>query len=168
MRKLTFVSDEYYHVYNRGTEKRLLFQEPKDYKKFLQIMNNLKRIYHRGGPPKKYVSVVAYCLNPNHFHLLVKQKEERGVSVFLHRLCTAYTMYFNQKYQRKGRLFQGTYKAKHINTDAYLLWVTTYINGNAQLHSLVEDAKAYPWCSYRSYIDRKTSSDCEPEEILRF
>lgn len=76
---------------------------------------------------KPYVSVVAYCLMDNHFHLLVQEREEQGVSKFMQRLCTSMSLYFNAKYQERGTLFQGTYKAQPVEDDRHLQYVAAYI-----------------------------------------
>ncbi len=76
------------------------------------------------------VDIGAYCLMPNHFHLLIKCKNEKGITNFMHRLTTAYTMYFNKRYERVGPLFQGTFKAEHANSDEYLKYLFSYIHLN--------------------------------------
>src|SRR3989344_2030506 len=76
------------------------------------------------------VSVLAYCLMPNHFHLVLRQKNQDGITLFMRKLATAYAMYFNTKYDHSGVLFQCRYKSKHVNTDAYLRWIFSYVHLN--------------------------------------
>lgn len=135
------VKDEYYHIYNRGNSKQIIFLDEQDYRVFqfyLYIMNMGKRITAREVGDASYsyernkvlVDIGAYCLMPNHFHILLKQKEDAGISKFMLKLSTAYTMYFNQKYNRTGSLYEGTFKSKHINTDTYLKYLYSYIHLN--------------------------------------
>ena len=140
--------DEYYHIYNRGTDKRPIFLDSNDYNRFVLMMSycngqsginirNLKRIYRDDKLPftlpgngEKLVYIGAWCLMPNHFHLLLKERVEGGIVKFLSKLTTGYSKYFNKRYERDGSLFQGTYKAEHANTDNYLKYLYSYINLN--------------------------------------
>jgi len=82
----------------------------------------------------KLVKIISYCLNPNHYHLLLEQKQEKGITSFMHKLGTSYTKYFNAKNNRSGSLFQGSYKSVPIKTDAQLFYISAYINGNPEIH----------------------------------
>jgi len=136
---------EFYHIYNRGTEKRDIFLYPSDYERFISLLyisNSTKpiRIDRRRKitladtlqKPREdtLVDISAYCLMPNHFHILVYEKEESGISKFMQKLSTGYAMYFNTKYDRSGNLFQGKYKARHVDTDIYLRYIIAYIHLN--------------------------------------
>jgi putative transposase len=102
--------------------------------------------------PRKLVDIVAYCLNPNHFHLLLQQKLENGIPKFLHRFGTGYTKYFNHKYKRTGSLFQGTFKAKYIDDNDYLLHVSAYVNLNFKVHRYnKEDVRNFVRTSLEQY-----------------
>lgn len=136
-----FVNDEYYHVYNRGNSKQIIFIDEQDYKvfqQFLYLMNMEQRITSREVGDASYsyvrdkelVHIGAYCIMPNHFHILLTQKEDNGVSKFLQKLSTAYVMYFNQKYKRTGGLFEGRFKSKHVSDDIYLKYLYSYIHLN--------------------------------------
>ena len=140
-RNHSLVKDEYYHIYNRGNSKQIIFIDEQDYKVFqfyLYIMNMEKRITSREAGDASYsydrnkvlVDIGAYCLMPNHFHILLTQKENGGISKFMLKLSTAYTMYFNQKYNRTGSLYEGTFKSKHIADDTYLKYLYSYIHLN--------------------------------------
>jgi putative transposase len=145
-RNLQFSTDEYYHVYNRGVDKRFIFLDDDDRNRFVKLLylcnspkpftfNNLfkfnpDRLLVEIPREKTFVSIGAWCLMSNHFHLLIKETTESGLSNFMLRLMTAYSMYFNTKYQRKGALFEGTFKAKYLDTDNYLKYQYTYIHLN--------------------------------------
>jgi len=139
----------YYHVYNRGVDKREIFLEHKDFLRFTVLMylcNSHENIYlpdllrdnkiedlllkERG---KNLVDIGCFCLMPNHFHLLIKIPEDgndANISLFMQKLITGYVMYFNKRNQRKGTLFEGRYKAKLISNDNYLKYIFSYIHLN--------------------------------------
>jgi putative transposase len=147
VRKIRFSVGEFYHIFNRGTDKRKLYLEPKDYKRFLALLyicNNTEAISIRDQFPDgvafdelinferkgTLVDIGAYCLMPNHFHLLLKEKVEGGITKFMSKLLTAYSMYFNKKNGRVGNLFQGHFGAEYLNTDEYLKYIFAYIHLN--------------------------------------
>ncbi len=187
MRKTEFANGEYYHIYNRGVDKREVFGEERDYVRFLQSIrefNNIKptgslylreKIRNRDPIPTavgigslvdgSLVKFICYCLNINHFHFILKQLTDRGISEFMKRIGTGYTSYFNQKYDRSGSLFQGKYKFAHIDTNEYLLWLSGYVNGNAEIHKIAK-AENYKWCSYQDYLGKRNGILCNKEIIL--
>lgn len=140
-RKFSFVEGEYYHIYNRGNGKREIFLDAEDYLRFTRLLfvanasNHFKlhflkdpvADFERGNP---MVSIGAYCLMPNHFHVLVTQKSEQGISQSMQKLATAYSMYFNNKYERTGALFEGKFKAELVSDDRYLKYLFSYIHLN--------------------------------------
>ena len=160
MRKTTFAIGECYHIYNRGTDRRDIFDDQYDQQRFLQsmvefnVIDPIGSIYAHsfqksaklsglaskscpeGNEEEKLVEVVAYCLNQNHYHFILRQASERGVEKYMHRIGTGYTRYFNDKYERIGSLFQGTFKAIHIDSNEYLLHVSAYVNLNDRVHHL--------------------------------
>ncbi|KKT95151.1 MAG: hypothetical protein UW97_C0028G0001 [Parcubacteria group bacterium GW2011_GWA2_45_15] len=145
LRGTPFVSGEYYHLYNRGNSKQEIFHDEEDYRRFVALLytcnseNNFRMslvkesarkdpyLWERGN---QIVSVGAYCLMPNHFHLLITEKENGGVSKFIQKLSTAYVMYHNIKYERTGGLFEGKFKSEHLDTDQYLKYIFSYIHLN--------------------------------------
>ena len=192
MRKTKFANDEYYHIYNRGTDKREIFCNEKDYLRFLVSLrefNNVEPVgslYEKNYRDKKIadleaelpigssasksaplplIDIIAYCLILNHEHLILKQLVENGISKFMHKLDTGYTKYFNHKYDRSGSLFQGRFKATHIDTNEYLLWLSGYVNGNAEIHKIIK-AENYKWCSYQDYLGKRDGTLCNKEIIL--
>ncbi len=169
-----FAQDEFYHLYNRGIEKRVIFLDKEDYEHFgrlLYLCNTTRSItlrnvgedFDRG---EQIVAIGAYCLMPNHFHLLIKEITEKGVSIFMKKLLTAYSMYFNKKYERTGHLFEGVFKSKHLSTDIYLKYMYAYIHLNpAKLidpkwkekrskstKELLGYSMAYPYSSVQEYL----------------
>ncbi len=136
--------EEFYHIYNRGTEKRKIFLDKKDHERFLSLLyicNNKNKVHIQIQGKnlndilnleikEKIVEIGAYCLMPNHFHLLLHEKIENGISKFMQKLLTAYTMYFNKKYARSGALFQGKFKDTHLDTDRYLKYLISYVHLN--------------------------------------
>lgn len=156
MRKVPLVTGEYYHVFNRGIDRRQIVQSNADVERLLlsisefNTKNPIGSIFERshartkigvfgdlvskGAPSEVLVDVVCYCLLPNHYHIVMRQTHDKGIQKFMHRLGLGYTMYFNEKYRRSGSLFQGTYKANHIDSHEYLLNVSAYVNLNNSVH----------------------------------
>ena len=142
-----FAPGEYYHIYNRGTDKREIFLDIHDYHRFiilLYLCNNsealdLQKLFREGRSftelfeienNNPLVAIGAWVIMPNHFHILIREKTAGGISSFLHKLKTSYCSYFNKKYDRKGSLFETTFKAEHANTDNYLKYLFSYIHLN--------------------------------------
>lgn len=177
-RKITFSVGEYYHVYNRGVEKRDIFLDKNDRDRFLKLLflsndttpvvfrevkNKVLSEIPRGKP---LVAIGAYCMMPNHFHILVKEVKEGGLSAFMEKLTTSYSKYFNKKNERVGPLFQGRFKAEHVNRDEYLKYLFAYIHLNPikliepkwKEHGIRNSKKAqqylryFPYSSYPDHI----------------
>lgn len=178
MRKTSFTEGEFYHIYNRGVEKRNVFLDKEDYGRFMQSMeefNTLKPIgsiyEHSFVKPKlgsfasklpSLVSFVAFCVNPNHYHFIIRQESGRGVEKFMQRLGTGYTKYFNNKYKRSGVLFQGIFKAVHVDSNNYLLHLSAYVNLNNHVHRLGSEASKSSWGEYT----QKKGGICKKTLIL--
>lgn len=142
-RKASFVNGEFYHIYNRGNSKQKIFLDTKDYYRFVDLLyavnreekfnfaDSLKGISVYEKPlGSQLVAIGAYCLMPNHFHILITPLVEEGVSKFMQKLSTAYVMYFNQKYKRVGALFEGKFKSQYAGDDRYLKYLFSYIHLN--------------------------------------
>lgn len=166
-----FVKNGYYHLYNRGVEKRNIFLDEQDYAVFLGYLKQYLDITLRLGlgsdphPLSSEIDLLTFCLMPNHFHLLVKQNSVDGITKLIRAVCTNYVMYFNRKYERVGTLFQGKYKAVLVDTDEYLLHLSRYIHPNPYPGS---DPKYYKYSSYDYYLGLKNASWVKPQEILAF
>ena len=143
IRKINLVNGEYYHIYNRGNSKQKIFHDNEDYFRFMSLLfacnsiNNFRSgALAKGESPydferkKQIVSIGSYCVMPNHFHILITQIEERGVSKFIQKLSTAYSMYYNKKYKRTGGLLEGKFKSEHAKNDRYLKYLFSYIHLN--------------------------------------
>jgi putative transposase len=137
IRLTSFVEGEYYHIYNRGNSKQIIFNDNQDHEHFIHLLTTLNtqnrvRIKNEKETEKgdTIVSVGAYCLMPNHFHILITQEKENGISTFMQKVSTAYVMYYNKKYKRTGSLFEGKFKAKYISGDIYLRYLFSYIHLN--------------------------------------
>lgn len=147
IRPVPFLIGQDHHIYNRGVDKRVIFLDKQDYERFTALMYvcnskgsfRIRDFLNTGKAwedifsaerDETLVDIVAYCLMPNHFHIFMKEKVEGGISMFMQKLSTAYSMYFNSKYGRTGGLFEGKFKAKYIDKEAYLNWVFSYIHLN--------------------------------------
>jgi len=137
-------------------------------KKKLEKQKNLNRGLAplRGAKPLRtpLVEFVAYNLLPNHNHFILKQLVDGGISEFMKRLSGGYTCYFNQKYNRTGSLFEGTFKAVLINSNEYLLYLSAYINGNSEIHKIII-ARNWPWSSYKDYFGFRSGTLCNKKVI---
>lgn len=150
-RKVPFVNGEYYHIYNRGVDKRNIINSPFDIKRILEslsVFNTTEPVgslfgYSKRNKNKKVgnrvsnlVEVVAFNILNNHYHLVLKQISDEGVSIFMKSFGGGYTKHYNEKYDRVGPLFQGPFKAEHISSDEYFNYVVAYVNGNHFVHGL--------------------------------
>ncbi len=149
-RKSPFVEGEIFHLYTRGVEKRTVFMSDDDRTRFvlLLFLCNNREIVHLSNLLKKYqgdpliqifenegrtetlVDIIAYVLMPNHVHLVVHEKAEGGISKFMLKLMTAYSMFFNTKYERSGPLFTRPFRSKHVDSDEYFRWLFAYVSLN--------------------------------------
>lgn len=174
------ISGEFYHLYNRGSEKKDIFQQLRDYKRFQQTFyyyqflgpkpkfsNFTKSNLFKPVFDEKLVEIICFCLMPNHFHFLIKQLKNNGISIFMSQLSNSYTKYFNTKYNRIGPLLQGAFKAVHIETDEQLVHVSRYIHLNPIVSGLIKSLDDYPWSSYLEYI-KLNPFFCSPTEVLNF
>jgi len=184
-----YAENGYYHIYNRGVEKRTIFQDDQDYRVFLHYLKlylsppelfqpekGPSFIRHQRQRPLNnfhgIILLLAYCLMPNHFHLLIQQKPANGVEKFMRSLGTKYVQYFNKRNQRVGPLFQDIYKAVLIETDEQLLHLSRYIH----LNPLEINKKDGPlskklidgYSSYADYLGKKRTKWVYPKEILNF
>ncbi|MBU0531656.1 MAG: transposase [Candidatus Uhrbacteria bacterium] len=181
MRSVELYCGGYYHVYNRGVDKRNIFPTKSDYQRFLFTMdilndanfqpnNSLSKLKIEPNVYKQpYVRIMCYCLMPNHHHLELEQLIDNGISLYMARLSNSYTKYFNIKYDRKGRLFESSFKAIEITNDDYLLHLTRYIhlnsldlieprwktNGISNWKNASRFLESFPWSSYQSYLKLK-------------
>ena len=176
-----FVNGQFYHIYNRGVEKRTIFEKNWDYSRLIKTI----KYYQLIGPKpklsrflvgsifkpdndKKIVEIICYCLMPNHFHFLVKQLKDGGVTEFISKLSNSYTKYYNVKYNRVGPLLQGEFKAVLIESDEQLVHISRYIHLNPVVSFLVKNLSQYRWSSYKEYIANETNGISSKETIISF
>ena len=136
-----FVDHGCYHITSRGNQQREVFKERGDYIKYLDILERAKKKYE--------IMLYAYCLMPNHAHLLIELNRARAMSKFMHWLNRGYSAYFNTKYEMVGHIWQGRFKSKPILKDRYLINSATYIEENPVRANMVNDIAEYEWSSYR-------------------
>ncbi|OGM05243.1 hypothetical protein A2715_04795 [Candidatus Woesebacteria bacterium RIFCSPHIGHO2_01_FULL_39_32] len=181
-----YVKNGYYHAYNRGVEKRNIFEDTQDYKVFLRYLKEslvppnelkinpkeftLKGQAFKGVPrkPKNFhgkIELIAYCLMPNHFHLLLKQVDDISLQNFMQAIVTRFSIYFNKRYDRVGSLFQGRYKAVLILEDNYLLHLSRYIHLNPSEYT---DNLVDAYSSYGEYLGLRKTKWVKPDFILNF
>jgi len=183
MRKVEFANREIYHVYNRGVEKRDIFVDESDYYRFIyglyefndeQAASNTRYRSKSINKPNNYpiimmnkasrlplVDILVFTLMPNHYHLMLRQVNENGITRFMRKLGTGYTMYFNKKYDRSGVLFQGKFKAEHLHKKSHFLHLPHYIHTNPlQLNTRgrtsIEYLMEYRWSSFRDYAGKSS------------
>ena len=197
MKRPKFINGEIYHIYNRGVEKRNIFLDNSDRFRFIHNLFEFNdtapalNIYYKNSyevSPRKVpqkvrtqiVDILAFCMMDNHYHLLVRQRGDNGISKFMQKLGTGWTMYFNQKYQRTGALFQGLFKAVHVNKDEYFIHIPYYIHFNPldfitpewRNRELKDYKKAikylenYRWSSHLDYCGIKNFPSVTNRELL--
>lgn len=149
----------YYHIYNRGNQQQPIFLEDADYVGYLKRLAEAKEKHH--------VTVVCYCLMPNHIHLLARQATEVPIHKFISSLHTSYSMYFNRKYEKVGHLFQDRFKQKNIQDEGYLYYLSCYIHANSLLDKVVERLEDYPWSSYLDYVGLRNGNLCDKGPVLQ-
>lgn len=189
LRRIIFASNEIYHVLNRGVASTPIFETSSNYDRFLKLINYYrfkkpplsfskylklpheqrtlfeKHLMEEGRPQ---VEIYSYCLMPNHFHILLKQLEDKGIQKTLSNLQNSYSRYFNLKTKREGPLFQSRFKAKRIESDEIFLHVSRYIHLNPTTSYLVEASNLsnYPWSSFPEYLKTETSEFIKKNVVL--
>ena len=165
-----FAIGNFYHIINRGNNKKIIFFDDNDFLFFLSRLReclfpeNIQK--HRGSyirkplPPGAF-SLVNYILMPNHFHFIIRQNTTLPITKIFSKICTGYSMYFNKKYHHVGQVFQDQFKAILIDTEAYLLWLSAYIHQNPKVAGLVNNLADYRWSSYREYLGLTKDSLCD-------
>jgi len=168
MRKEPLLTGEYYHIYNRGVDKRDIFNDLKDLDRFKESIKEFNQIegigslemynksmraldFHLLVKSEPLVAIVAFCINPNHFHLLLKQLVEGGIAKFMQKVLGGYTYYFNQKNRRSGSLFQGTFKSKLIKNNDYFKKIFAYVNKNYSVHGIPKNKLHFIFASDIEY-----------------
>lgn len=188
-RKIIFANNEIYHLFNRGIDRRPIFRYKKEYQQFLNLLqyyqfdkvpfrfsrftttqrderiNILKNLFTKTN---KRVSIIAFSLMPNHFHLVVRQNTEKGITHFMADISNSYTKYFNAKAKRVGPLLQGLFKAVHVETTEQLIHVGRYVHLNPVVSNIIKisDLDDYPYTSHKEYVVSYPFQISEPGIIL--
>jgi len=201
MNKDKIIAGEIYHIYNRGTEKRNIFLDDADYLRFIHDLFefndenpafNIGYLFNKGyidvrrryienrEKRKLLVEILAFCLMPNHYHLLLKPKKDAGVAEFIKKINGGYAKYFNNKYKRGGALFQGKYKSILIKNESHFIHLPYYIHLNPldlkfpewrsnEIKNYEEAMKfleSYRWSSFPDYINKKNFPSVTQREFL--
>ena len=191
MRSDIIFKDSYYHVYNRGNAKQVLFYDTADYVRFVFLLLHLQSPHsfdQTGRYVKKYLStndfavmpevlekikaerfvkVLNFCLMPNHFHLTLQSVSDDGMSRYMQKLGNSYAKYFNKKYSQSGHAFQGVYKAKLVTTDRQFVYLSAYIHRNPQeIEAWENNTIEYPWSSYQDYHNNRWGELLVPDDIV--
>ena len=187
-RKVSFVNGEFHHIYNRGVDKRKIFSNQRDYERFLvsmYLLNTKEDIlmtkwrdfkkfnpkarlldFREIRPEERLVEFICYCLNDNHYHFILRQFQDKGIEVFMQKLGTSHTSYFNKKYKRSGSLFQGPFGSTHIATNDQLLYLSAYVNKNHLIHGYKEGDN-WKYSSLNEYLGRQSDfCFCNTSQIL--
>lgn len=176
-RTVPFVNNEYYHIFNRGVAKMPIFNNAFDCKHFLSTI-----LYYQIDGPKprfsffrnkpisleknmKIVDIICYCLMPNHFHFMLRQKRENGITEFVSKLSNSYTKYFNIKNKRVGPLLQGEFRSAYVESNEQLLHLSRYIHLNPLIGYVTKELREYKWSSYPEYLGLN-GSICSKEIVL--
>lgn len=195
MRSVRIAPGEYYHLFNRGAGKQIIFKDRADRVRFLFLViffqsdlnfpnlgRDIKQFLNFGqhsvltkeGQSKAHeviirrsVELISFSLMPNHFHILVKEIEEDGIAVYMQRVLNSYTKYFNTKYEKSGHLFQGPYGAVHVEDNEQILYLSAYIHRNPrELKEWFGKEDLYEWSSYSDFLRENRFGDLLMPDII--
>ena len=153
-RTIGFCAGEHYHIYNRGVDRQPIFFCEENYLYFVRLLKQ--------KAARNAIQVLAYCLMPNHFHLLVRPESDNAVTAFLTSVCGSYVQALNVQRCRVGALFQGRFRAVHVNRDAYLAQLARYIHLNPVATGLVVKPQDWPYSDYRDIVEGRQGPPTEP------
>jgi len=191
-RSSEFANEHFYHLFNHGVEDCLITRSQDDSDHFVLLLELLNTSLNIGSvsdvlktiepgdvnllksgllrlaknDETRLVKIVAYCLNPNHFHLILEQIRDGGITIFLHKLTMAYSKYINARHTRKGALFFGTFGRRLIETDEYLLHASAYVNLNDRVHRIAPPLSNLVRTSWREYTEEGLGGICEKELVM--
>lgn len=191
MRSVPILKGGYYHIYNRGIKKQIIFHDRPDYVRFMFLMlffqspvsipqcNRYIKNYLLTNDYKiseallseilqdRVVELMNFCIMPNHFHATVHSLKDGSVGEYMHKVCNSYAKYYNLKYKNTGHVFQGSYKVKQYFDENDLVYLSAYIHRNPQeLEKWKNRAIEYPWSSYQDYLQSRWADLLIPDEIL--
>ena len=179
MRNIKIAPGECYHIFNRGVNKQLIFHDNIDRTRFLFIvlyfqspvvLQNISRsvksfvkhsVFNIDKETEqkiikdKFIELISFCLMPNHFHFIIKEVKENGIAKYMQRVLNSYTKYYNTRYNKSGHLFQGPYKAVHVEDNEQLLHLSSYIHRNPrELKEWFNKESNYQWSSYQDFVNK--------------
>lgn len=191
-RKIPLINSQVYHIYNKGINSQPIFTDKWEYKRALQAIkfykygfedfklsdflalakNKQDKIWGEvKSDNNNLVKILSFCLMPNHFHLLLKQENDAGISNFMKKFQSSYSHYFNNRQNRKGTVFMGQFKAVLIETEEQLLHVSRYIHLNPYSAFIIKklpELENYPWSSYKEYLKPNNNNISYTEDILSY
>ena len=153
-RDVQYVAGNYYHIFNRGVERRAIFRKEENY---VFLLRRLKQILAECD-----VTMIAYALLPNHYHWLVRQEGEEPAGRVPMRVFGSYTQAFNKAFARTGTLFEGPYKVIHVESDAYLRHLCRYIHANPVRHGMAMSPDLWPYSNYLEWVGERMGSLVDP------
>lgn len=191
MRAIKIIQGEYYHILNRGNNKQNIFRDKRDWIRFLFLivyfqspvtfysiarqinyfskhqMFNISADVNKNIIERRYIELVGFTLMPNHFHLILRESKEGGISQYMQRVLNAYTKYYNAKYKTSGHLFQGPFKLIHIKDDPQLLYLSAYIHCNIRgVKKWVKKEHLFPYSSFQDYIGENRWGELLKPDII--
>ena len=187
-RKIPLIIGEIYHIFNKGIDGRVTFEDESDLYRankimryymfssppvrlstFLDLSHEAQQLLSEAGYGEKMVSIICYCFMPNHFHFVLKQLVENGISKFISQFLNSYTRYFNTKNKRVGQLFLDRFKNVLVENDPQLMHLSRYIHLNpysSGIVSNIDQLKEYKWSSLREYLGEVNNPICDKENVL--
>lgn len=180
LRKTILAQGEIYHIFNHSVQGIPIFKGERECRLFIESM----KFYLQPNPPTRFsifrsnkdrfpiklnqrlVTIICYCLMPNHFHLLLRQEEKDGIKQFIQRVSNSFAHYFTVKYKKRGHLFGGNFKAVHVETEEQLFHLSRYIHLNPVTSYIVEKPEDFPYSSYRVYMGRERVDFIDPALVL--
>jgi len=192
IRTVPLITEEIYHIVNRGVGQMPIFKNAHDYKRFIKtfqyyqhqnvpiklsgflkfsLADRQKNILRLDKTGSFLVKIIAFCLMPNHYHFLLKQSINDGILNFIRLTTNSYSKYFNTKYERKGSMFEGRFRAVRVESEEQLLHLSRYIHLNPYSGYLVKDFKAvfsYPYSSLSEYLNLSETAICQKETVRSY
>lgn len=158
-RRMKLLTGHIYHLYNRGNRKAPVFHDDRDYLYFLRQLREYLKSYA--------VTLIAYCLMPNHYHLLARQDGENAISLMMQAFGTSLSKTYNEKYQTVGSLFQGPFRDEHVGEAGYLMRVARYLHRNPVKAGLCRKPEDWPYSNYCDVIRKRNGMLCDFSPVLR-
>lgn len=180
LRKVILATHESYHVFNHSVAGIPIFKGERECRLFLEAM----RFYLQSNPPTRFsiyrynkerfsikldsrlVTIISFCLMPNHFHFILRQEADNGIKQFIQKLTNSFAHYYILKYKKRGHVFEGNFKAVWIETDEQLIHLSRYIHLNPVTSYLVKRPEDYLYTSYRNYLEKEQSDFVNPLPVL--